>query len=309
MMVNSVVSDGWGNINVNFNGCCFKFVDVPTDGDCFYHSLLRSPILNGKFQSVYHLRSFIQQSVMKSIGADSILQKLFIHYRTNCGLWGNRIIKMHKWAQPLDMIVCAYILNVNIVSIGNYINGMMENNIWSSLNMIMRYHQVPNIMNLTIHIYCHNAGFPFQKIWQGNHFAYLEPIVMNPILRNTTMAPVVTPYKSNRPYSQLIYGPSKPHIHCSGINSHSLQSDDDTPSLCSSVDANSNTNSDTVDAKKKICSNKAEMGKMTSLDTKAQKMVLLLCHLVPDVPRGKDSTGQRNKRMSYTGAIVLQKRT
>ena len=153
MMVNSVVSDGWGNINVNFNGCCFKFVDVPADSDCFYHSLLQSPILNGKFESVYHLRFFIQQSVMKTIGADSVLQKLFIHYGTNCGLWGNCMITMHQWAQPLDMIVCAYILNVNIVSIGNYINGMLENNIWSSLNMIMRHHQVPNIVNLTIHIY------------------------------------------------------------------------------------------------------------------------------------------------------------
>ena len=32
------------DIIININGNYFKFIDVPGDGDCFYHSILQSKI-------------------------------------------------------------------------------------------------------------------------------------------------------------------------------------------------------------------------------------------------------------------------
>jgi hypothetical protein len=41
---------------VNVNDQYFRFVDVPGDGDCFYHSVLRDYELEKRFDDVQSLR-------------------------------------------------------------------------------------------------------------------------------------------------------------------------------------------------------------------------------------------------------------
>ena len=43
-----------GNIYLNYDGECMKFIDVPYDGDCFYHSVLEHNNLSEIFNGVNH---------------------------------------------------------------------------------------------------------------------------------------------------------------------------------------------------------------------------------------------------------------
>ena len=150
---NPVWSDLSGNIFVTVDGTNFKFVDVPPDGDCFYHSLLRCNTISDRFKDVADLRLFLKTSVLNNIGNDGILVKIFNHYRTDFLQWIGHISVMNTWATPLDMVLCCYLLNTNIISVGNYGAGLLQNNVQSSLNSILRMYCGSINMHYTIYIY------------------------------------------------------------------------------------------------------------------------------------------------------------
>ena len=95
----------------------FRFIDVPGDGDCFFHSILKSNYLS-RFGSVHEVRTYLASRTEMDYPNDSILQRIFNFHRINVDVWLNRIRTIRTWANELDMIVAAYLLHVNIISVG-----------------------------------------------------------------------------------------------------------------------------------------------------------------------------------------------
>ena len=62
-------------IYVNANGSIFKFIDVPGDGDCFYHSVLKDHNISNQFSCVQDIRCHLCKSVEQSINHDLNIQK------------------------------------------------------------------------------------------------------------------------------------------------------------------------------------------------------------------------------------------
>ena len=62
---------------VNVNGKYFKFIDVPGDGDCYFHCCLKNPYVSDKFDSVREIRSSLQLNVQHLYNSDPILKRLF----------------------------------------------------------------------------------------------------------------------------------------------------------------------------------------------------------------------------------------
>ena len=70
---NTNISLHENEILLNVNGSHFQFHDVPADGDCFYHSILKSDLMKGKFRTVYELRHYLNKVVLLDIESDIIL--------------------------------------------------------------------------------------------------------------------------------------------------------------------------------------------------------------------------------------------
>ena len=58
------------SIYVNFENINFRFHDVPGDGNCFYHSVLKCSNILRTYKSVEYLRSFSNSTVLCTIDKD-----------------------------------------------------------------------------------------------------------------------------------------------------------------------------------------------------------------------------------------------
>ena len=183
----------YGNdIIIKTDGCHFKFVDVLADGNCFYHSILRSPILSTKFRNVLEFRHYLQESVLYKYQYDSNIEMIFHTYGVDINIWKSTITVMNNWATQIDMVLCSYILETNIVTVGNFLNGIIHNRMFDALNSIFGTTMYNSVHGNKIYIYIHNAGIPQARIINGNHFAYLDPISNN-IMHNVTVQNSDTP--------------------------------------------------------------------------------------------------------------------
>ena len=159
----------------NLNGNYFKFIDVPGDGDCFFHSVLKHSILSGKYDNVKEIRSYLKQVVEIRFETDIILQQIFIKSSEDCKLWCGRITTMGEWTTTFDQLVFSYCFKVNIISIGNYSNGFISNNMQNYLRTLLG--TSTNIsQNGHLHVFFHTYGSPLIGCINGNHYAYLQPI-------------------------------------------------------------------------------------------------------------------------------------
>ena len=62
-VVSNEVKSYNGNIYLRFNSDHFKFIDVPGDGDCFYHSVLKCFNVFRRFNSVQEIRNYLKDMV------------------------------------------------------------------------------------------------------------------------------------------------------------------------------------------------------------------------------------------------------
>ena len=86
-----------GNIFLNHDGEYMKFIDVPGDGDCFYHSVLKYNNLSETFNGVHHLRHYLRDTVSQLYYNDPLLQRLFFKERQDFSLWCSKITRMGVW--------------------------------------------------------------------------------------------------------------------------------------------------------------------------------------------------------------------
>ena len=89
---------------------------------------------------------------------------------------------MNRWATQIDMLLFSYVTKVNVISIGNYRNGFVNNNMQLLLNQILGNRTIDISLKGRLHVYFHKFGSPLEKITNGNHFGHLEAI-NNPEVR------------------------------------------------------------------------------------------------------------------------------
>ena len=173
----------YGNIYIHIKQKYFKFIDVAGDGDCFFHSILKSELLS-RFCSVHQLRTYLGYMTEAKFTNDHIIQNIFAFHRVSVYDWLERIRTMGTWANELDMLLTAYILQINIVSVGNYMNGFILNNMQLNLNMILQCNDIQITEQSIIHIDFHTYKNPLARGTDGNHFAYMQPIHFLPDQNN-----------------------------------------------------------------------------------------------------------------------------
>ena len=110
-----------------FNGDYFKFIDVPGDGDCFYHSVLNYDSLHRRFNGVLELRQYMRNVVEYMYYNDHVLQYLFSKERTDFTLWCSTIIRMGEWTTSFYSLVFSYIFKLNVSGVRNHSNGLWGN--------------------------------------------------------------------------------------------------------------------------------------------------------------------------------------
>ena len=157
-----------------FNGDYFKFIDVPGDGDCFYHSVLNYDSLHRRFNGVLELRQYMRNVVEYMYYNDHVLQYLFSKERTDLTLWCSTIIRMGEWATSFDSLILSYIFKLNVIGLRNHSNGL-----WGNSNQnFMHQLRLPDIFPEfpAIYVLNHQLGSPLEVANNCNHFGYLKPI-------------------------------------------------------------------------------------------------------------------------------------
>ena len=163
------------NIYLNLNESYFQFHDVDGDGNCFFHSILMNKYFSDMFDHVQALRLHLKEMVLYSFRHDHFLQQIFSYYGKNYNTWCNNIVQSGRWADPFDTLMLSYITKWNIVVVGNYMHGIILTSTQETISNLINLQQVI-LQNGTIHILYHVAGRPLERMLDGNHFAYLEPI-------------------------------------------------------------------------------------------------------------------------------------
>ena len=83
---------------------------------------------------------------------------------------------MNTWANQLDIILVAYRLHVNIISVGNYVNRFICNNMYLYLNHILKCNDYLITERGTKYVCYFICLDPLHRITDGNHFACMRPI-------------------------------------------------------------------------------------------------------------------------------------
>ena len=116
------------SIYLTYNGDDFKFIDVPGDGDCFYHSVLNYGSLQRRFNGVWELRQYLKNTVEYLYNNDNELQYLFSKERKDVTLWCSTITRMGVWATSFDSLIFSYIFKLNVIGVRKYPNSLLGNN-------------------------------------------------------------------------------------------------------------------------------------------------------------------------------------
>ena len=157
-----------GNIYLKYNGDHFKCIDVPCDGDCFYHSVLKCISVSDRIHSVQELRFYLRDMVHYLIPNDLVLQRIFSHEQINHAQWCQRITIMGEWANTLDTFIFSYLMKINVIGIGNYLGRFHENNMHVYAQQLRLPSTFPD--KPAIHVYFHKYGHALEMNASGDYF-------------------------------------------------------------------------------------------------------------------------------------------
>ena len=155
----------------------------------FFHSMLKNQLMSNQFKNVQEMRIYLRQIVSYLYYNDQCMQQIFKKSKVDLRSWCDNIVEKGTWATSFDMLVFSYSMNLNVIIVGNYAH---EFTVISNKEILIHKLKINvNIsMNGNIYILYHIHMKPLQKVQEGNHFAYFEPIpVPNiPIEVNTIKA-------------------------------------------------------------------------------------------------------------------------
>jgi len=163
---------------VNFYGRNFKFIDVPGDGNCFYHSVLKVKELSNKFENAYRLREYLINSVLSTYENDLFLQRMFRYERIEINEWYIKHSRPREWATNFEIIIFSYFLRYGVYTVSNSLNGLYQTG--DSAHELNQLVKIPfNFSeNGFIYLYHHVCGDPLRRATTTilNHYAYLEQL-------------------------------------------------------------------------------------------------------------------------------------
>ena len=117
----------------------------------------------------------MKDKVTSLISHDVLLRTLFERCQMDFGVWCDRIVCGGEWATTFDMMVLVYLTSWNIITVSNYLNGFIINDI--NLDLRNQLHVRENFCWVNaIHVLYHRFDCPLEKISEGNHFGFLQPI-------------------------------------------------------------------------------------------------------------------------------------
>ena len=106
---------------------------------------------------------------------------------------------MRVWATTFDTLIFSYIMKLNVIVIGNYLNGFSANNMHHYLLQLRLPDVIPD--KPAIHVYFHRLGSPLEITSNCSHFSYLKPTSIptderiNCDLQNSQRQPIVSQYQ------------------------------------------------------------------------------------------------------------------
>ena len=109
-----------------FNNIKFKLIDVLGDGNCLYHSLEKSGIIDKSFD---YLRSETFERILEIWkNGCNFVKKLYASYGKNIPLshYAKQQKQDGRWGSTLDMCFFSIVFSVNIVSISNTSGGLKQ---------------------------------------------------------------------------------------------------------------------------------------------------------------------------------------
>ena len=127
------------------------------------------------------LRQYLSSVVLSCFQNDNVLQSLFVFEGITCKDWCDSIVIDGRWTSTFDVIVFAYLMKVNVIAVGNYLNGFTIQSARNSVFIINPYLDVASQQYIpeepkVVHLYFHMHLYPLVGETLGNHFVYLEPL-------------------------------------------------------------------------------------------------------------------------------------
>ena len=155
----------------------FKVEDVPGDGNCFFHAVSLSPLLNVSDHGI--LRNILVERVEDILSNReqhqdvlSLFHKISPHKKIFT--WLENIKQSNTWGDNRAALFVAYIFEVNVRIISNFAKGFYYNDI-RTISELNGYSIIPSDVR-TIHLYRFLFGKPFVASKNCNHFGFLQKV-------------------------------------------------------------------------------------------------------------------------------------
>jgi len=162
-----VIKDKHGNI--------FKLVDVVGDGNCLFHSVVKSEHINISQHDDF--RNYLVRTIEEIVASPENHQPVLDLFRRITGRgkiteWLDQIRKSNTWGDEKVGLFIAYIYNVNVVIISNLKNVFHL----IDVKLFSKVHQIQLITDAINTIYLYHFTFhqPFTPSTLPNHFGFLR---------------------------------------------------------------------------------------------------------------------------------------
>ena len=155
----------------------FKLVDVPGDGNCFFHSVSLSPLLNVSDHGILcNILVERIEGILSNRGEQQDVLSLFhkISPHKKIFTWLENIKQNNVWGNDRAALFVAYIYEVNVRIISNFAKGFYYNDI-RTISELNGYSIIPSDAR-TIHLYHFLFEKPFVASKNCNHFGFLQKV-------------------------------------------------------------------------------------------------------------------------------------
>lgn len=169
----------WENYIVVYEEKIFALRDVEGNGDCFYSSLLFHPKVRKSFDTVMEIRKFLKEYVTEIYYHNENIRKLFKFEKIGIKTWKKKVIRDGIWGTTLEMMLLTFALNLEIITIGNYLNGQIGTKMTTLFKNITGTSPLVE-MNEAVYLFHYRQGWPEAPTDNPDHFGYLLPYVEQP---------------------------------------------------------------------------------------------------------------------------------
>ena len=127
------------------------------------------------------LRQYLSSVVLTCFKNDDVLQSLFLFEGITSKDWCESIVIDGRWTSTFDVIVFSYVMKINVITVGNYMNGFSVQSSKTYFNTINPHldgtsqQWIPD--EPTIYLFFHMHLSPLVPAPSGNHFGFLEPLL------------------------------------------------------------------------------------------------------------------------------------